>query len=449
MADHILPQEIFDNIIDHFHDDIPSLQACAAVSQAWLSSARAHLFHRVSLLPPKHTRGAGLFFFRTRESRCQELFNLIESSSAKGRRLRPVTQYIRELYLCEGMHAREWLAHEPILPVLLRSLHNLRRLEIGRSASIHISWQQLSQGLKSSIQDEVLHLPSLTELKLGSLMLDNLGDMKKILRSCQHLQVLEVDHIIFANDDVAHLRMEETDEIVRSTRMPLDKLVVGPRTSTAFIACLLHPSSSIDVGTIRKLTMSISGNFADFARLLHASISVEFLELVLMNDVDLQEHWVLPPSLRFDLSQLFRLQTLKVNIDVLQKMEDPLPWLCALLQTGISSSRSNAIRNILIVYAIYLPAPYMDRSVNTTIFEMWRDIDAVLCGTEPGMDFQPGRSALYEHAYEKLERVMLEFVLENPIGFDVAPRFMKEMVLDSPGLEERKILHIGASDTSH
>ena len=167
--------------------------------------------------------------------------------------------------------------------------------------------------------------------------------------------------------------------------------------------------------------------------------------------VDLQEYWTLPPPDQFDLSQVPRLRNLKVNIDVLQKLDDPLPWLSALLQTGINSLHTtwgNSVRSIWIVYSLYLPAPYMDRSVNTTIFDRWSDVDSILCGTEPGMDFEPGRSSKYPHSYENLERVKLDFMLENPIGFGVAPRFLKEIVLESPGLEERNVLQINAFDTS-
>lgn len=262
-----LPQEIFDNVIDHFYADIQTLQTCALVALPWLSSARAHLFHHISLKPPKNTRGAGasFFFIRSRTSSCQKLFDTIEWS-AKGR-LGGITPYIRELHICEGMLAREWLAHEPTLPLLLRSLPNLRRFEISRSASVRIAWGQLPVGLKAAIAEHVLRLPSLTELRLSD------------------LRVLEVDHVIFANESVVSLNTSVRSE---AHRAQLDMLVIGPRTSTALISFLLHPSSNITVGTVRKLAMSISGNFADFARLLHASLSVEYLELVLMNDGALQ-----------------------------------------------------------------------------------------------------------------------------------------------------------------
>lgn len=272
-----LPQEVFDDIINHFHDDIQSLQACALVSPFWLSSARVHLFYRVDLNPPnKRTKSS--FFIRTRESSpCQRLF--ITLASSRDGRLGSIAPYVRELHLCEGMLAREWLAHELTLPLLLRELVNLRRFEISRSASVRIPWGELPRSLLGAVQEHVLNSSALQELKLSSLLLDNLGDLKRMLSACKQLRWLEVNHLFFTDETVAHLEEGEKGEVA-----PLDTLVIGPRTSTAVISYLLHPLSTATVTTVRNLTLSISGNFAEFAKLLHASLSVENLELVLMND---------------------------------------------------------------------------------------------------------------------------------------------------------------------
>lgn len=94
--------------------------------------------------------------------------------------------------------------------------------------------------------------------------------------------------------------------------------------------------------------------------------------------------------------------------------------------------KPSALTDIWVVYTLYLPAPYMDRSVDTTIFKGWNEIDRVLAG--------PG--------YEALARVRLDFMLENPIGFGVAPRFLAEVDLQSPLLDARGLLTVDAYDTS-
>ncbi|PPQ67866.1 hypothetical protein CVT25_010305 [Psilocybe cyanescens] len=463
-----LPQEIFDSIIDYFHSNTETLRVCALVSSAWLASARKHLFSRITLSPPKSAK-TSFFFLRPTPSLWAQLFECIWSNG--GSRLGSVVPYIRELHLHEGVIKREWLAHERALPSLLRSLANIRRLEISRAASVRIVWEHLRTSLKAALEDHALRLTSLTELKLSSFLFDSLEDLGKILRACRYLRVLEVDHVMFTDESLDRLVPGEEDgfasEKAEKIITSLDILVIGPRTSTAFLVFLLHATSPIAVGTIRKLSLSISGSFSEFSRLLHASTSVEHLELTLMNDgkipfkseirmvadgcdlliVDLQEYWTLPDSQHFNLSQVPHLRNLKINIDVLQKMDDPLPWLGALLSTGKHAShptRRNTVETIYIAYSIYLPAPYMDRSMNTAIFDRWREIDTILCGVESTHAESEGHA----HAYETLKRVKLEFMLENPIGFGVAPRFLKELVLDSPGLERRDVLRVNAFDTS-
>ncbi|PPQ64220.1 hypothetical protein CVT24_008596 [Panaeolus cyanescens] len=453
-----LPQEIFDNILGQLHNDTATLRECALVSPAWLATARVALFHRISLDPPKNpTNRKKAFFSRRGETPltpCAKLFNTISFNLAQiaheGRKDdTPIAHYIREIRLIEGMLFREWLAHEDKLPHLLRLLPNLRRFEIGRSASMSTPWAGLPGSLKDAIQGHVFALPSLSEVKLSSLMFESVKCVHFMLASCKRLRILELDHITFKSGSARCLDGER--KTVEIDKAQLDTLLIGPRTSTLLIDMLLHPASAIALGAIRKLSMSISGDFAEFAKLLHASISVEQLEIVLMNDTDLQEYWKLPPSQQFDLTQVAHLRTLRINIDVLQKMDDPLPWVRAIVQSGVDTLRGNARPNMMqkihIVYALYLPAPYMDRSVNTTIFECWTDIDAVLCGHEPGTEYDAEQEPKW-HTYDNLEQVTLDFMLENPIGFGVAPRFLKEVVIDSPWLEEKRFLKINAFDTS-
>ncbi|KAF9038450.1 hypothetical protein BJ165DRAFT_1407612 [Panaeolus papilionaceus] len=453
-----LPQEIFDNVLGHLHNDTPTLRKCALVSPEWRATARVLLFHRISLEPPKNpTNRRKAFFSRSGQAPvtpCARLFdilshNISDQIAYQGRNDTPIAHYIREIRLIEGMLSREWLAHEEKLPHLLRLLPNLRRFEIGRSASMSTPWANIPASLKGAIQGHVLALPSLSEVKLSSLMFETAKCVHVMLASCKQLRILELDHITFKNGSVRCLDNEV--KMVETDKAQLDTLVIGPRTSTVFIDLLLHPASTIALGAIRKLSMSISGDFAEFAKLLHASVSVEQLELGLMNDTDLQDYWRMPPKDHFDLTQVVHLQDLKINVDVLQKMDDPLPWIGALVQSGVDTIRVNArpnmIRNIHIAYALFLPAPYMDHSMNTAIFDCWTDIDAVLCGHDAGTEYEAGLQPKY-HAYDNLEQVKLDFILENPIGFGVAPRFLKDVVLSSPGLEAKGLIKINAFDTS-
>lgn len=45
----MLPQELVDHIIDHLHQDIPTLGACTLVCRSWLDTTRLHKFATVTL----------------------------------------------------------------------------------------------------------------------------------------------------------------------------------------------------------------------------------------------------------------------------------------------------------------------------------------------------------------------------------------------------------------
>lgn len=50
----VFPQELFDQVIDHLHDDKDALRQCSLVSRNWLPSSSFHLFERVSYPPCHH-----------------------------------------------------------------------------------------------------------------------------------------------------------------------------------------------------------------------------------------------------------------------------------------------------------------------------------------------------------------------------------------------------------
>ena len=318
---------------------------------------------------------------------------------------------------------KEWMAAERMLSLLLKRLPNVQKLHLQREAAMRIMWTDLPFDLTNAI-GTILACLSLTELKLVGVVFDRPGQLLKVLSGCRSLKRLDVVRVLFENNYDAFPVPQRTEPPVQ-----LDALTIGARTSSAFVDCILHAESTVDITSLRGLSISISSGFADFARLLKACTSVESLELVLMNDIDLQSYWPLLPSDRFDLGYNTHLRSLTVRIDVIQQQDDPLPWLNALFSTV---SSPNSLQSIHIVYSLYLPSPYMDRHVNTTIFSEWRHIDTTLAGPE----------------FEHLKTVRLEFSLENPIGFDVAPRFLKEVDLVSPELERRGILLLEAFDTS-
>lgn len=269
-----VPQELIDNIIDYFHDDVPALKACALVCWAWLPACRAHIFVRVSLRPPP-LYSLPYRFLVTKPTDVQRLYRILRSSPE-------IAAYIHDLAICEGMIGREWLSDQT-LPLLLRKLRNTQRFLFERSASMQITWSDLRADLRDAIAG-VLLSPSLLELRLFGLAFDSPMQLLRILQSCQLLRVLHVKHLRLLQELPVEIPVTDNPTSQKQHRAPLDVLSIGARTSPDLISCLLHPELTIDVAAVRTLSISISGNFADFARLLREMSSLETLEIVLMND---------------------------------------------------------------------------------------------------------------------------------------------------------------------
>ena len=121
MSSRILPPELIDNIIDHFHDDPVNLHSCALVNSAWLPASRYHIFPRVSIRfnegPYPYNTSCG--------GEASRLYQILASSPE-------IVPYICDLLIYKGTKSPDqdlnWMTQEESLP-LLRLLTNLRRLE--------------------------------------------------------------------------------------------------------------------------------------------------------------------------------------------------------------------------------------------------------------------------------------------------------------------------------
>ncbi|KZT70431.1 hypothetical protein DAEQUDRAFT_810608 [Daedalea quercina L-15889] len=49
-----LPLEVWEDVIDHLHDDVESLRACSLTNRAWIPATRLHLFAQIELCGERH-----------------------------------------------------------------------------------------------------------------------------------------------------------------------------------------------------------------------------------------------------------------------------------------------------------------------------------------------------------------------------------------------------------
>ncbi|KAG6899828.1 hypothetical protein C0993_006422 [Termitomyces sp. T159_Od127] len=372
----ILPPELIEQIIDQLHGAPLTLTCCALVCRAWLSRSRSHIFRRI-ILGPRETSRLFILFSRRRKPVLQILVDAIKASPE-------IASYIQEVEVVEGVGTHEWIANEPLLFLFLALAKNVTRFQLRHSATIPILWRTLSPEFKIALL-QVLASPSLSEISLGMLSFTNGKVFRSLLQRSSHLQALHLDHIQITKLSNNHHEVPDKFIFKPTRRAPLDTLVLGARTSPAAIGCLVHPESTIDLTSLRNLSVSMSNSFEEFAHLLQSAFGLD--------------------------------------------QDDPLPWLNSLFSTFTAP---NKLRKVDVVYSLYLPSPYMDRSMNTANFSTWQEIDATLSSP----------------TFNSLEEVRLEFSLENPIGFGVAPRFLQEVNLPSPALRASHRLVVEAFDTS-
>jgi hypothetical protein len=291
-----LPPEILENVVEFCSSDKTTLHALSLVSTTWLPLARKQLFTDITLHPPRSNAFiAGSNVIRissvnTRltvmipsgprlltDSPCAKFLAIIKASEQRRSRLGTFAPFVRHLHLCEGSGMSSWIALDDSLPQVLHAFSNLVSFSLSRSGHMPIIWAGIPFTLRNAIV-RLLSQSTLVEVRLSGLVFRCLKQVNSLLGSCRGLRTLDVCHS--GVQEEGELEAETGGSVEKAT---LDTLILGPFTPILFVRSLLHPSCSMRVNTVRKLCLCIPGNFSDFARILHASTSLDTLELVLTN----------------------------------------------------------------------------------------------------------------------------------------------------------------------
>ena len=277
MSSRILPPELIDNIIDHFHDDPATLHSCALVNSAWLPASRYHIFHRVSIRfnegPYPYNTSCG--------GEASRLYQILASSPK-------IVPYICDLLIYKGTKSLDpdlnQMTQEESLPLLLRLLTNLRRLEfkIAHRRMVGLELVRWHSRLIDSICMASC-LPSVAELRLCGLCFDNREHLLRMFRLFPALKVLHLKNIVLRviKEGEGHYTAYQYDEaeggsdLVTTQRTRLDVLSLSFLHYPGITETLLHPQLFIDVTRIRQLNLAVRPAFQ--ANLLRSTPYVEYL----------------------------------------------------------------------------------------------------------------------------------------------------------------------------
>jgi len=255
-----LPQELIDIILDNLHDDYMALRSCSLVRHSWLPTCHRHIFRHVVLLP---TNKYALYAKRPIKSYSQRLHGILFNSPH-------IANYIQQLKVYEGQFAKheDWIKTDQTLPLVLRSLTNLKRIEFRR-----LYWNDLPLDLRRSI-GSVLELPSLTFIEIENAYFVSMDELVGLLQRARRLTGLSLTDI---STDSKPPVDKDRDTVEEEQRFDLHQrgLLVDLRLALvdypSFIKWVLGPQSPFEVSHIH--TLNISDPYSDietFNRLLHA-----------------------------------------------------------------------------------------------------------------------------------------------------------------------------------
>lgn len=432
-SNHSLPLELFDNVIDFLHDDPATLEACSLVCREWVSSSRYHLFRLITLSPPSHSLSEHSL------TSCHRLYEVLVSSPR-------IASYIQELVISEGNISISWTSWEKFLPLLLRKLVNLQRLEIQAypgSLALVNTWpeEQLSHLIQA------LSSISLRELKLHYTCFRHAGDLFHMIRACPHLKVIHLSYVPFpeAWEPINMGSAIGSGDLQIEQRSHVEMLTLASRIPPFLVdLCFLRPCSPVDLSNLRFLSIHLADHFVMFIKLLRAVPNLEHLEITLFPEgtrlshsprgpsisdspdaVRFSEYWPLLEPIDFGLNP--RLTMLALRVYLLLDRHDPLPWLHALFSTF---QPLNSLEDISLVVTIDLPPPYLLLGVYQATLNGWKNLDQLLV--------QP--------QFLSLKRVRIDFELDNPIDDQILPQIIDEFAAQLAGLDRRGVLLVDSCE---
>ncbi|KAF8523982.1 hypothetical protein JB92DRAFT_3140624 [Gautieria morchelliformis] len=176
---YLLPGELIDQVIDHLHDDSPSLRACCITCRAWVPSARFHIFHNI-VLSEKHADALAVILETS-----PHIFPLFRSLTLKGN---PEHMY-------EGL---DYL--DAVIPTIAPKLTKLKTLRVQR-----VSLAQQHPKVLSAL---VHNFATIQDLCIESVSFKTFRDLAALIAAHPFLECL----------DLTFIRWERSDSVIAKSR---------------------------------------------------------------------------------------------------------------------------------------------------------------------------------------------------------------------------------------
>jgi hypothetical protein len=236
---HLAP-ELIDLILDNLHKRLRDVRHCSLVCRAWLHKCRSLLFRRKVLYPREGYSRSALPYNN-------KLYPALLTSPH-------IADYIKELKVYEGQEVKDeqWIKEDKTLPLLLRKLRKLERIEFKR-----LEWDTLPVELKDSVCS-VLELPTLAslEIQIGHFAgMDDFADFLSHARSLTGLTLNAVSTPVDNSDNKREeLAVEEPafQDPLQQSRHLVD-LRIASFAQNQLLAWFLGPQSPFALSRIHTL----------------------------------------------------------------------------------------------------------------------------------------------------------------------------------------------------
>ncbi|KAJ7131707.1 hypothetical protein C8R43DRAFT_657570 [Mycena crocata] len=238
-----LPQELLDLIVEEIPDDLSTFKACSLTSRAFVTSARARLFHTVRLLPPSRYPTA------KETTPCQKFYKLLSSCPH-------LAVLVKDLRIVEGNDRDQewqgldnsgarWISKASRTLSLILPLLHLERFCF--QAKPKLDWETLSRSLKSALKD-LFAAPQLRVLVLRGIVIKTPQNLISMITEGNGLRSLALSYIM------ARRRVPELS-IPSGWQPRLQSLAFSDHyTSARFARALM--ASNIDFSHLRSLSLS-------------------------------------------------------------------------------------------------------------------------------------------------------------------------------------------------
>ncbi|KAF8478790.1 hypothetical protein JB92DRAFT_3149561 [Gautieria morchelliformis] len=162
-----LSRELIDIVIDHFHDDLPSLRACCLTCRSWVPRARFHIFRNI-VLSAKHADALAMILKKS-----PHILSLVRSLTIYGHP--------------EGILAKRLDYLDVAIPLIAPKLIRLKTLRVERMTLAH----QHPKVLSTLIHN----VSTLQELRIATVEFNRFRDLAALIVAHPFLQCLDLGYI--------------------------------------------------------------------------------------------------------------------------------------------------------------------------------------------------------------------------------------------------------------